>query len=64
MGSLNYAAAVFTFLLFGTTLILLLRDGLSWSGIAGHRIFGYVFAPPVLPTVREPTVPLLQVFRL
>lgn len=62
--SSNYAAALFGFLLLSTGLALLLGRGLRRSRMSVSRIFEGTPAPLILPPVRGPTIPLLQVFRL
>lgn len=62
--SWDYATALFAFLLLSAGLALLLGRGSRRSRMTISRIFDLIPAPPILPFVWGPTVPILQVFRL
>lgn len=62
--SMNYAALVFTSLLLGGTLALLLRGFLNWNRIAAPRSSGLDLTIPVSYLVPGPKITFLGVFRL
>lgn len=62
-GPSDYAAALFSVLLLGTVLALLLGAASPWGSAAGPDNIGLTPSPAGLPPPRGPTVPLLQVFR-
>lgn len=63
VGSSDYAAALFSVLLLGTILALLLRVTPWRESSSGAGGVGLARPPAGLPPPRGPTAPLLQVFR-
>lgn len=63
LGHSGYAAILISILL-GAVLVLLLSGTRVWRKPAAPRLTGRYLPPLVLHPPREPTAPLMQVFRL